>query len=622
MGIENKLCCIKCQGKLAIDYYEGEMGLISCLECKSRYPIIKNIPRFLSGKLLKNCYFYYFDLINDNKILKEFFLAESISENLSNNKIVKLKSDTQKQFGYEWHIWKKLPDFAENHFLEVMGKPEEFFRGKTGWDPAVGMGRDLFNAAKAVGEGGMMIGSDLSFAIDMAYERCKNMKNVIIVQADLYSNFIHNNSLDFAYMIGLIQHLTEPQAGMEHVYSKIKKNGYFVGTIYTKPDHMLGKFLVSFIHFVRIFTLHMSLPLVLFISRLCALPAYMFFKLPKFILNKFKYIRDMDELYPTHETQKRSPDLDLLAHNWFDHFTPPVIGFYSDKEIMNMLQNIKLSNFTLKYGIYSGFKTENTEDSFLSMSEEFKNKIDKFSSYPERMGYSEEHFKKWYRKLNSKSDGSQFAVCDFNEEILSFFGKGHGKSIFLFSPSLTEVNLFSRVFSRVYFIALPQIDGKLPDNAVQLGYDGNFEITGSDEIGKNIFVDYFFSNHVIEHIHPDDFKKHLELVYKFLKKGGQYLVICPSKIRILKDENSQKSEKIIAANHHIGRYEYNGINQLSKEIGFEKTYCPVINPYVFNFWTKYEFCPSEKIIERVYKFVPEKVLSALGLNSLYIKIQK
>lgn len=356
--LERNIKCISCQGALEVDYHQGESGIISCSACGSRYPIIKNIPRLLSGELLLNCLCFYEELVKSDAILEKYFQEKIAEGHIPKNKINRLKSDTQKQFGYEWHIWKKLPEFAENHFLEVMNKPSDFFQGKVGWDPAIGMGRDLTNAAKAVGENGFMLGSDLSFAVDVAYQRCQDfgLKNVLIIQADLYSDFIDNNSLDFAYMIGLIQHLTAPKKGIEHVFKKVKPAGYFVGTIYTKPKDFLGKMVVLCIYFMRFFTLHLPLPVVLFISRLCALPAYAFFKLPRFILKNFQYIKDMDRLYPTHETQKRKPNLDLLAHNWFDHFTPPVIGFYSDRQIMEMTSGVQIADFKLKVGIFSGYK--------------------------------------------------------------------------------------------------------------------------------------------------------------------------------------------------------------------------------------------------------------------------
>jgi len=352
--------CIQCNGKLTTKQTSEriENGIIECSNCQTQFPVIQYIPRLLEEELMLNCLAFYYDThIKDNSELLSFykqFCKKSQSKEI--NKFKKLKLNTQKNFGYEWKLWKKLPDFAENHFMEVMQIDSEYFVGKCGWDPAVGMGRDLANSAKAVGENGFMIGSDISFAVDYAFERCHDLSNVLIVQADLYSNIVETNSLDFAYMIGLIQHLTEPKKGVEQVFSKIKSNGLFVGTYYTAATDFLMKLVINTIMFTRIFTTRLPLPVVLQISRLFALPAYLFFKLPNFILKRFNYIQEMDKLYPTHETQKRKPNFDLLTHNWFDHFTPPVINFFTDKEVMETVKNIPSEKLDYEQGVLRCYK--------------------------------------------------------------------------------------------------------------------------------------------------------------------------------------------------------------------------------------------------------------------------
>ena len=356
------IICIHCGGELVTDnkIERIDNGLIKCTECGVEFPVINYIPRLLKDELLLNCLtFYYDDHIKSNPKLLAFY--NKFFENIPKkeiNKFKKLKLKTQETFGYEWKIWKKLPEYAENHFMEVMQIDPKYFNAKVGWDPAVGMGRFLASAIEAVGDNGFMIGSDLSFAVDQAFERCKSSSNVLIVQADLYTDIIKNNSLDFAYMIGLIQHLTEPKKGVERVFSKVKKDGYFVGTYYDQPDKKdyLIRMVIATIIFMRIFTIKLPLPIVLFISRMFALPSYLFFKLPTFILKKFKYIQDMDELYPTHQTQKRKPDFDLLAHNWFDHFTPPIINFFSVDEIMETVKDISTDKLTYKQGILLCYK--------------------------------------------------------------------------------------------------------------------------------------------------------------------------------------------------------------------------------------------------------------------------
>ncbi|MHC4277292.1 MAG: class I SAM-dependent methyltransferase [Planctomycetota bacterium] len=304
---------------------------------------------------MANCLRYYSEEIKDSKLLNELSNQYGSTKLFINNKEAELKLRTQDQFGFEWKKWKKLPDFAENNTFNILGKNEGYFNGKVGWDPAVGMGRDLYNICNAVGKDGFMIGSDLSYAVDQAYARCKKFTNMLIVQSDLYDDFLDDESLDFAYMIGVIQHLTRPKEGIEQVVKKLKKNGYFVGTVYTQPSDILSKLVIYIISFMRLFTTRMPLTLVYGISKVFAFPPYLFFKLPNSILEKFDYVKKMKINYPEYGTVNRKPDLDLLAHNWFDHFTPPIIGFY-DQDLAELIEDVKLDVEFKRDGFLRGYK--------------------------------------------------------------------------------------------------------------------------------------------------------------------------------------------------------------------------------------------------------------------------
>lgn len=252
------------------------------------------------------------------------------------------------------------------------------------------------------------------------------------------------------------------------------------------------------------------------------------------------------------------------------------------------------------------------------MSREFFRNIDKFSSYEERMRYADEYYKKWYLAANIGSQGEKFAIDPVPQYVLEFFSGAKDKNIYLFSPSIAEIEMFAGKFNKVYFSAMPAIETRLPDNVVQCRYDDNFEIKN----GEKELADYAFSHHVIEHIHPKDLEKHMRLVFSYLKTGGEYVIVCPSNIRIWKDQASDNLDKKTAANHHIGRYSYSGLSKMARNIGFEKVFHPILNPQLLNFWLSYKIRLSEIILAKVYKSIPDKLLSFLGYNSLYIKLRK
>lgn len=363
MRIEHlkRVRCIQCWGELEVPAggEAVENGLVECRECSARFPVIRFVLRMLDGDLLAECLVFYEDIVSKVPELLEYSNRIMSSRSAAQRqKAETLKARSQETFTYEWKTWSRLPEFAENHLLEVVGVEAGFFRGMAGWDPAIGMGRDLVNALEAVGDNGFMIGSDLSYSVDLVYDRCKVHSNCLIVQADLYSGFVPDETLDFAYMIGLIQHLTEPKRGIEKVYRTVKPAGYFVGTVYEKPKSLLTKTLVGLIRFMRVFTTRLPLPAVLWISRLFAVPAYLFFKLPRSVLSKSEYVQEVSDQYPTHQTEQRKPDLNLLTHNWFDHLAPPIIGWYRDEEVLEMLADTRLERLELKYGIFRGYKAE------------------------------------------------------------------------------------------------------------------------------------------------------------------------------------------------------------------------------------------------------------------------
>ena len=320
----SRIRCPWCGGVLELASSQHEFpdriidGSIRCSTCIRYYPIRNGVPRLLLDGMDRTSH------------------------------------DTQDVFGYEWKLWKRLPDFAENHFFNVMQKTPEFFAGKSGWDAACGMGRDLQHASKAVGHEGFVLGSDISEAAESAYERCRHMDNVMVVQADLYSRIVPVGSMDFAYMIGVIQHLPTPVLGIRLVAMSLKPGGYFAGTVYQKPKDVLCRMVNAVIATFRLVSTRLPLPAVLWISRICAIPAYLFFKLPQPVLNMFGYVRSMNKLYPDHGTQNRKPDFGLLTHCWFDHFSPPMVRFFSDDEIRAMVpETLDISEMSM--GILRGY---------------------------------------------------------------------------------------------------------------------------------------------------------------------------------------------------------------------------------------------------------------------------
>ena len=198
-------------------------------------------------------------------------------------------------------------------------------------------------------------------------------------------------------------------------------------------------------------------------------------------------------------------------------------------------------------------RSEESKTKLFQMSEHFKEEIEKCEDFVQRMNFSNEYFRRWYSRVNANQDHEEFPIEEFKKGIIEMGGFQSDKRVFLFSPSVEEVNLFASFFDKVGFVALPQLNVELPKNSEQFSHDKQYNIVDKNGERKTSFADYVFSHHVVEHVHPADIKDHLQTAFDFLVPGGQYLIICPSRWRILKDDISDDQDQKMSANHHVGR---------------------------------------------------------------------
>ncbi|KKT42795.1 MAG: Methyltransferase type 11 [Microgenomates group bacterium GW2011_GWC1_44_37] len=255
----------------------------------------------------------------------------------------------------------------------------------------------------------------------------------------------------------------------------------------------------------------------------------------------------------------------------------------------------------------------------LTEAKNFYKEINLQQNFKSRMRLAEEYYSGWYQEVAKLDLGDEATVS--NHKLPTFFlGDTSTLTIYLISPSLAEIKLFASKFKKVYFSAVPKLKGNFPANTFQLNRDKNYEL--DLEQVRNLKVDCAFSHHVVEHIHPKDIKRHLAEVYSLLKKGGRYLIICPSSIRIKKDEISNNFFSQVSVYHHVGRYSYQSIHDLSREMGFTRCFRPIINPNLLNHFHPYRSSWCYDYLEKLSAIIPDQLLSILGLNSLYITITK
>src|SRR3989338_7881926 len=133
-----------------------------------------------------------------------------------------LKQKTAKSFGFEWNTFVKMFTAYQENFLNYIAPIQEnFFKDKLVLDAGCGVGRHTYWAAKFGAR--EVIGVDFSDAVDASYENTKNLPNVHIVQADIYHLPFKKETFDFAFSIGVLHHLPDPEKGFQSIIPFVKR---------------------------------------------------------------------------------------------------------------------------------------------------------------------------------------------------------------------------------------------------------------------------------------------------------------------------------------------------------------------------------------------------------------
>lgn len=170
-------------------------GLLECTGCGNHFPIVRGVPRFA-------------DL----------------------SKIDEEKAATASSFGWEWqHFTQEDERYAEQMLGWLDPVKPEFFRDKVVLDGGCGKGRHTLLAASWGARD--VVGIDLSDAVESAFAATRSSENMHIVQADLCHPPLAR-VFDYAFTIGVIHHLNDPEIGFRALASKLKPGGAFSVWVY------------------------------------------------------------------------------------------------------------------------------------------------------------------------------------------------------------------------------------------------------------------------------------------------------------------------------------------------------------------------------------------------------
>jgi SAM-dependent methyltransferase len=329
----NILICPECDSTLKIEEYDVEgpelkdreilEGSLTCDGCFRDYPIINGIPRMLPDSLFDRLYHYHSDYFSRYGLRARRFTK--------NQREYDDKKRTLDSFSFQWNTFGEIYNNYEKDFLDYI-KPigADFFRGKLGLDGGCGFGRHLCFAAKY---GAEMVGLDLSEAVEAAYRNNKELKNVHIVQGDIYKPPFRENTFDFCYSIGVLHHLPDPPSGFRSLARFVKPGGVMFAWIYGPRQGVSESVTV----FLRKFTTRMNYKALYVLCLLIALSLRIFSHYPYMLLSKFNSTKGITEKLPF--KYYHNYPFKAVIGDTFDRLSVPLVYYYSGDEVNSWFKN-------------------------------------------------------------------------------------------------------------------------------------------------------------------------------------------------------------------------------------------------------------------------------------------
>ena len=197
------LACPHCNGELALHVaarsgHDIMEGALECGPCQKTFAIRRGIPRFATD-------------------------------------VPDVEQRTAEAFGYEWTRYSELADRYRQQFVDWL-RPvtPDFFRGKAVLEGGCGKGRHTALAAEFGAKD--VVALDLSDAVDAAFANTRHLDNVHIVQADL-NNPPVRQQFDYAFSIGVLHHLPDPERGFRALVSRLKPGAAMSAWVYGREGN-------------------------------------------------------------------------------------------------------------------------------------------------------------------------------------------------------------------------------------------------------------------------------------------------------------------------------------------------------------------------------------------------
>ena len=300
------LACPHCGGELVLsatahDGAEIMEGALRCGACNRSYPITRGIPRFAQEML-------------------------------------DVEAQTAEAFGYEWTNYSELAQRYKQQFLDwVKPVSPDFFKDKWILEGGCGKGRHSALAAEFGARG--IVAMDLSQAVEAAFANTRHMPNVHVVQANLNQPPV-KAAFDYAFSIGVLHHLPDPERGFHALVSRLKPGGSISAWVYGREGN---GWIVHVVTPVRErVTSHLPHGLLDLMSGALTVPLY--------LATRLLYRTPLSKVLPYGPYLNYISDFPFREQRSivFDHLVAPVAFYIRRAEFAGWFERARLNNVTIQ----------------------------------------------------------------------------------------------------------------------------------------------------------------------------------------------------------------------------------------------------------------------------------
>src|SRR3954469_3688687 len=178
---------------------DGEImsGTLTCPRCRTDYPILKGVPRFITG-------------VRNADDLRRVY-ADS--------------------FGHQWTTYNWLRDEDDFEFYQITDLAPRDLAGKTVFDAGCGGGRFARLVAPRCKE---LFALDYSIAVDKAFELCRPHDNAHFIQCDVNAHPFKPGVFDLVYSHGVLHHTPDTRRSFDNLPRLVKPGGLFYVALFRK----------------------------------------------------------------------------------------------------------------------------------------------------------------------------------------------------------------------------------------------------------------------------------------------------------------------------------------------------------------------------------------------------